>query len=129
MNETTHAKGKGAEDRALAHLRLKGYRLLERNFRAGRGEIDLIVQRGRILVFVEVKARRGKGKGSPLEAVPPAKVRRLSAAAASYLGRHPLEGRTCRFDLVGVGPERNLLGFPKIRHVENAFAAEGNYNV
>ncbi len=126
---SSHQKGKSGEERAAAYLRLKGYSILERNYRVPPGEIDLIAQRGGSLAFVEVKARKGKGKGSPLEAVSPRKVRRLSAAAALYLASHPLKGRTCRFDVLAIGPEKNWLGFEKIRHFEDAFQAEGDFNV
>jgi putative endonuclease len=125
---STHQKGKKAEDRAAIFLRLKGYRVLERNYRVPVGEIDLIVQRGGTLVFVEVKARRGKAQGSPLEAVPPQKVRRISAAAALYLAGRKTRP-PCRFDVLTVGPDKNWLGLPKIRHLENAFSVEEDYNV
>jgi Holliday junction resolvase-like predicted endonuclease len=64
-----------------------------------------------------------------LEAVTPHKVRRLAAAAAIYLTGLPEEERTCRFDVVTLGPEKNLLGLPKVRHFENAFSPEGSFNV
>lgn len=110
-------------------MRLKGYTILERNFRVGQGEIDLVVQRLGVLVFVEVKTRRGKQQGSPLEAVSPFKVRRLSNAAAFYLAQHPGGTGSCRFDVVAIGPEKNWLGMLKIQHFENAFSAVGNFNI
>jgi putative endonuclease len=125
--KSAHTRGRGGETRAAAFLRLKGYGILERNFRAGAGEIDLIVQRGPVLAFVEVKTRGGKG--SPLEAVSPDKVRRLCQAAALYLSSHPLRGRSCRFDVVSVGPDKNWMGQPKIRHFEDAFQAPTGFNV
>ena len=129
MKKSTHSQGKSAEEKAAVFLRLKGYRVLETNYRVPQGEIDLIVARGGVLVFVEVKSRRGKAQGTPLEAVTPHKVKRLSAAAAVYLSSRPEEERNCRFDVVTLGPEKNLLGLPKIRHFENAFLAEGSFNV
>lgn len=126
---STHSKGKSAEEKAALFLRLKGYRVLAANYRVPQGEIDLIVSRGGVLVFVEVKSRRGKGQGTPLEAVTPHKVRRLTAAAAIFLASQHEEERTCRFDVVTLGPEKNLLGLPKIRHFENAFSPEGFFNV
>lgn len=126
---STYQKGKSGEEKAEAYLRLKGYKIIERNYRVGQGEIDLVAQRGGLLVFVEVKTRRGKLQGSPLEAVSPRQVRRLSGAAAFYLAQHPEGPRNCRFDVVTIGPEQNWLGWPKIRHFENAFQAAGNFNV
>ena len=86
---STYQKGKRGEEKAAAYLRLKGYKILEKNYRVGQGEIDLIAQRGNRLVFVEVKTRRGNSQGSPLEAVTPHKVKRLSDAAAFYLAQNP----------------------------------------
>lgn len=125
---STHQKGKKAEGRAAAFLRLKGYRILERNYRVGQGEIDLIAAKGGLLVFVEVKARRGTAQGTPLEAVTSHKVRRLSAAAAHYLASRPPGTASCRFDVITLGPDRDWLGFHKIRHVQNAFSVEGFFN-
>jgi len=125
----TYQKGKKGEEQAAAFLRLKGYKVLERNFRVGLGEIDLVAQRGPVLVFVEVKTRMGKTQGTPLEAVSAHKVRRLSGAAAAYLASHPLKGRTCRFDVLTIGPDKNWLGLPKVRHLENAFSVSENFNI
>jgi putative endonuclease len=126
---STYQKGKRGEEHAAVYLRLKGYKILENNYRVGRGEIDLVACRSKILVFVEVKTRRGKAQGSPLEAVTPYKVKRLSDAAAFYLAQHPLGAKTCRFDVVTIGPEKNWLGLPKIQHFENAFSVSGSFNV
>jgi putative endonuclease len=126
---STHDRGKSGEEKAAVFLRLKGYRVLATNYRVPQGEIDLIVSRGGVLVFVEVKSRRGKAQGTPLEAVTPHKVKRLAAAAAIYLSTQPEEQRACRFDVVTLGPEKNLLGLPKIRHFENAFSPDGYFNV
>ena len=126
---STHDRGKNAEAMAAFFLRLKGYRILETNYRVPQGEIDLVARKGGMLVFVEVKSRRGKAQGTPLEAVTPHKVRRLAAAASVYLSTLPEEERTCRFDVMTLGPEKNPLGLPKIRHFVNAFSPEGYFNV
>ncbi len=126
----TYQRGVAGEARAANYLRLRGYRILERNWRVPVGEIDLIVRRGRALVFVEVKLRRSRGKGSPLEAVHAGKIRRISAAAACYLTRGlPAGVKECRFDVLGVGPEQNLLGQLKVEHIRDAFEASGNFNI
>src|SRR5581483_10715926 len=106
----SHQKGKKAEQRAALFLRLKGYRILKRNFRVPQGEIDLIAFKKETLVFVEVKSRKTLTQGAPLEAVSPHKVRRLSAAAAVYLAGTPAPFTACRFDVVTLGPEANWLG-------------------
>ncbi len=125
---STHQKGKKAEESAAVFLRLKGYRILEKNYRVPQGEIDLVARKGEILVFVEVKSRRSGKQGSGLEAVSPRKVERLSAAAAAYLAIHARKGISCRFDVITLGPEKNWIGFPKICHIQNAFPAVGDFN-
>jgi putative endonuclease len=74
---------------ALRHYRLRGYRLLDANARAGRYELDLVLRRGRRVVVVEVKEKAGDGFGDPLEMIDEEKVRRVYAAAQSWLGARP----------------------------------------
>ena len=77
------------ERRALWHYRLRGYRVLGTNVKAGRNELDLIVRRGRNLTFVEVKQRRGAGFGGAVGAVDAEKRRRVRRAAQVWLSRNP----------------------------------------
>jgi len=126
---STHTEGKKGENQAAIFLRLKGYKILVQNFRVPQGEIDIVAQQGETLIFVEVKTRRTKAQGTPLEAVSPHKVRRLSAAAACYLAQFKDAIHSSRFDVVTLGPEKNFLGLLKVRHVKDAFSAEGNFNV
>jgi len=126
---SSYQKGQKGENRAAAYLRLRGYHILERNYRVPQGEIDLIVRKGDALVFVEVKARKDNSHGTALEAVSPIKVQRVSAAAAIYLSGYTDSYTSCRFDVVTIGPEKNLLGFFKVRHFESAFFASGVFNV
>lgn len=77
------------ERRALWHYRLRGYRILGTNVRAGRYELDLIVRRGRTLLFVEVKQRDGSGFGGALGAVDAEKRRRVHRAAQTWLIHNP----------------------------------------
>jgi putative endonuclease len=77
------------ERRALWHYRLRGYRIIGTNVRAGRNELDLIVRRGSKLTFVEVKQRRGAGFGGAVGAVDAEKRRRVSRAAQVWLSRNP----------------------------------------
>jgi putative endonuclease len=77
------------ERRALWHYRLRGYRILGTNVRAGRNELDLIVRRGRDLTFVEVKERAGTGFGGAVGAVDREKRRRVRQAARIWLSRNP----------------------------------------
>ena len=84
--------GEAAERRAAWHYRLRGYRIMGRNVRAGGNELDLVVRRGRRLVFCEVKQKSGDGYGDPLEMVDAEKQRRLRRAASAWLARHPESG-------------------------------------
>ncbi len=92
-----------AERRARNHFRLRGYRILATNVWAGGNELDLIARRGRRLVFVEVKSKRGERFGDPFEMVDEEKQRRLRRAAEAWLASHPeCRGLECSFDVVAV---------------------------
>ena len=97
--------GRRAELRARLHYVLRGYRLLAWNTRPGGVEVDLIARRGRVVVFVEVKAKLGERYGDPAEMVGAAKQERLRRAAEAWLAEHP-ETAECdvRFDVVAVTP-------------------------
>jgi putative endonuclease len=125
----SYQKGQKGERRAAAYLRLRGYQVLERNYRVPQGEIDLIAKKGETLAFVEVKARKDDSHGMPIEAVSAQKVKRVSAAAAVYLATFNGTYNTCRFDIIAVGPDKNFLGFLKVHHFTNAFSVEGIFNV
>jgi putative endonuclease len=86
---STTERGRAAERRAAWHYRLRGYRILGRNVRAGGVELDLIVRRGRRLVFVEVKHKSGPAYGDPLEMVDERKRERLRRGIAAWLHSYP----------------------------------------
>lgn len=95
-------RGRAGEEAAAQVLIARGYRVLARNVRLGRGELDLVCEHDGEVVFVEVKARRGAGYGTPAEAVTAHKQRALLALAARYLGRRGRADAACRFDVVEV---------------------------
>ncbi|MCD6337950.1 MAG: YraN family protein [Verrucomicrobia bacterium] len=108
------------EKAALRALRRKGLRLLARNFRSPRGEIDLIMREGDALVFVEVKTRSSEEWSRPAAAVDSGKKRRIAMAAMDYLkalGRPPA---ILRFDIVEVLAENGKV--TQIRHLPDAFS-------
>lgn len=110
-----NATGAWAERRARLHYLLRGYRMLEANSRPGGVEVDLVVRRGRVVVFCEVKAKLGERYGSPLEMVGKEKRRRLRRAAEAWLAAHPeAAGWEVRFDVVAVTPRG-------VRRLANAF--------
>ncbi len=97
--------GQEGEEIAVAFLEKRGYRLVARNVRTTRGEIDAIAYDGEVLVFVEVKARSRRAKEQPFSAAASAvdhrKQMRLTRAAMEYLARTETTA-TCRFDVVVV---------------------------
>ena len=111
----TRALGTRAERRAAWYYRLRGYRLLAANARAGGNELDLVVRRGRRLVFVEVKQKSGEAFGAPAEMVTEEKQRRIRRAARAWLSAHPdLDELEVDFDVLTVssrGIERLELMF------------------
>jgi putative endonuclease len=95
--------GFSAERRALWWYRLRGWQILGENVWVGGNELDLIVRRGRALRFVEVKEKRGRRFGDPLEMVTAEKRRRLRRAAESWLDSRPELARlSIGFDVIAV---------------------------
>jgi putative endonuclease len=93
--------GARAERLAAWLYRLRGYRVLARNAWVGGYELDLVVRRGRTLVFCEVKSKSGERHGDPLEMVTAEKQRRLVQAAETWLAAHPKHADCeLRFDIV-----------------------------
>jgi putative endonuclease len=98
-----HRPGKRAERRAARWYRLRGYRVLAENVWIGGYELDLVVRRGRRLVFCEVKEKTGDAFGDPLDMVTAEKQRRLRRAAGAWLAAHPeTAGLAVSFDVVAV---------------------------
>jgi putative endonuclease len=104
---------------AALYLQLMGCTILERNFRFGRCEIDLIVRDGPCVAFVEVKTRRSSSFGEARGAVGPGKMRNVRSAARGYLLEAPpgSRGSEYRFDLVAIDcdPREGVL---TLRHLK-----------
>ena len=112
-------------------LRAKGWKILQRRYRSGHRDIDLIAQRENLVAFVEVKARMGADFGDPVEAVNWKKRNELVRSAVTWIDRHGRPGEVYRFDVVGVLVSSRLgAGEPgervRVRHVENAFLVQGS---
>ena len=112
-------RGLAGELMAKRFLEAAGYRTLAHRFRIGRIEVDLIVRKGTVVAFVEVKTRRSAAFGSPLEAVTWAKQREIEKVAQGWMDRHGSPTDEFRFDVIGV--TLTGAGRPKIQHVEDAF--------
>ncbi len=119
MSDHRQKLGRWGEQLAAQYLESHGYKVLERNWRCRRGEIDLVAKEGDVLVFVEVKTRRGRDYGTPEEALTRYKVKRLLELGQRYILEHDLEDVEWRVDLVAVELDQQgkLLRF---EHVPNA---------
>ena len=112
-------RGRIGEQAAADLLRERGYRLLDRNVRYTWGELDLVVEDGQTIVFVEVRARTSNSLGSPMESVTRAKQQRLVLAAQEYLQRNGLEQRPWRIDIIGIHlAAKNRVA--SMEHLQNA---------
>jgi putative endonuclease len=103
------ARGAFGEALAAVHYERRGYRVLDRNWRTSTGELDLVLGRGSLYVFSEVKARRTDAFGPPAAAVGPAKQGRIRLLALEWLRAHGRRGDV-RFDVVSiVGAEVEII--------------------
>ena len=93
--------GKEGEDLAVRHLKKKGYRIIERNYKNPLGEIDIIAYESGSVVFIEVKTRSTDEFGMPVEAVHRKKQEKMKQVALMYLKRFKTE-MPARFDVVSV---------------------------
>lgn len=120
---STLRKGKRGENVAARLLEDSGYAIWERNYKIRGGEIDLIVNKGTQIVFVEVKARTTQEYGSPLESITLKKKSSVIRAAERYLyDRDLLHGWDIRYDVVSVFTPKGAA--PQTEHIEDAFRVE-----
>lgn len=113
----SHSLGKRGENIALNHLLSKGYSILERNWTAGRKEIDIIAEDDRNIVFVEVKTRTIDFQLHPREAVSVPKQRNMIYAAQTYIERR-MPGKDARFDIISVVVNGRSF---QVEHIQDAF--------
>jgi putative endonuclease len=116
--------GQRGEEIAARFLRRRGVTIVERNLRSRLGEIDLVGRDGSVVVFVEVKARRGVAPDPPQGAVDARKRMRLARLARGYVASRRLGNQRCRFDVVAV-----TLGEAgddaRVEHFRGAFRVDG----
>ena len=114
--------GAAGEEAAARHLVAQGYRVVAKNHRCRRGEVDLVVEKGEVLAFVEVRTRSSALFGGPAASVGFHKQRRVIAAARDFLAHWRGPERAVRFDVVAIapGPEGEELS-----HLPGAFDAQG----
>jgi putative endonuclease len=118
MSAERQVFGETGERIAERWLKRHGWRIMQRRFRSGHRDIDLIAEKDGTVAFVEVKARRATLFGDPVEAVNWRKRRELTRSAQVWISRHGRSGDAYRFDVIGV-----LIcdDGARVRHVENAF--------
>lgn len=112
--------GKTAEEVAATHLQKSGYKILARNFRFQKAEIDIIAEKDNLIVIVEVKARSTDAFMLPQEAVTKTKIK-LLVSAANHFMEESSRDQEVRFDIISVLPdkEKNMI----INHITEAFEA------
>ena len=119
MSDTRRTLGQHGETLAAQRLQSFGYLLRERNWRCPVGELDLVAEKDGVLVFVEVRTRRGDRFGTPEESITPTKRAKLLEVAQTYLEAHAEEDRNWRIDVVAVeiGPRGEVI---RLDIIENA---------
>ena len=119
--ESRTRTGDLGEDCAVQQLVSMGYRILARNWRGTRGEVDVIAQDGDLAVAVEVKSRNGCGTDlDPAHWMPSLdQQRRIVASLHAFLARHPRRLQGCRFDVILVRAEGSAARV--VNHLKNAF--------
>ncbi|OFY61887.1 MAG: hypothetical protein A2V64_06460 [Bacteroidetes bacterium RBG_13_43_22] len=113
----SHALGKRGEDAAAGHLKKSGYRILRRNWKAGKLEIDIIAENNDFIVFAEVKTRSEDFKEDPRGAINREKQRSIILAADNYVRWNNID-KESRFDVIIVIMKDDV---PQIDHIEGAF--------
>ena len=116
---SAHDFGRACERLAADHLVRAGWRIVERNYRFGHREIDLIVRRGDVVAFVEIKGRRSQEFGHPLEAITRRKRREIERVARQWIARNDEAGVAYRFDAVGV--VMGGQGMVRVEHAPDAW--------
>ncbi len=111
--------GEIGEKAALKYLKKQGFKVLEKNYRALRGEIDIIAREENTLVFVEVKTNSASNAVPPELRVNIAKQKQIGKIASAFIREYELYDIDCRFDVVGITLSED--GSPEISHIRDAF--------
>lgn len=123
-SSTGNPDGAAWERAARRELERAGLRLRAANVRYPFGELDLVMDHGEVLVFVEVRYRKGNGFGGGAASVDARKRARLARAASAYLAATPiLARRACRFDVVSIGGDAAA---PRFDWIRDAFTLDGS---
>lgn len=113
---TTTQTGRKAEAAARAYLEMRGFTILEQNWRRPRCEIDIVARKNGVIHVIEVKYRFSDAQGSGLDAITPSKVKQMRRAAWSWVDEHKWRGEYVLSAVELAGPKFTVLSF-----VENVF--------
>lgn len=117
MSSSTNSIGKSGESSASTHLIKMGFKIIERNWRWRRKEIDIIAEYQEYIVFVEVKTRENNSFGNPEDFVSRKQQRHIIAAADAYITEKDID-KEARFDIIAI---TNNFGKEEILHIPDAF--------
>ncbi len=117
--------GQRGEMAAWKYLADRGYKIIEKNYRAPMGEMDVIAEKAGRFIFVEIKTRRGQNFGLPQEAVGLTKQKKLAQIASFYLKKQKKENARVSFEVLAV--LWNEEGVHKYTLIENAFELQGEF--
>lgn len=121
MSKNSKEFGNEGEDIAAELLSKKKYEIIERNYRYGKGEIDIIAKdpKNGYLVFVEVKCRKNLEFGEPEYAITKNKINQIKKIASAYLYEKEIREIDCRFDVIAILFRQKIK--PVVNHYQNAF--------
>lgn len=117
MKFSTRQKGDEGEELAVKYLNQIGYKIVERNYRFGKGEIDIIAEDNSILVFVEVKSRKSLERGLPENSLSRGKINQLKKIAECYLHEKKIDNHDCRIDALTILFNQSVK--PILNHYKN----------
>ncbi len=112
-----HVTGKEGEQIAVEFLKYLGYEIIEQNFQARQGEIDIIAKDKEEYVFVEVKTRTNKNYGEPIDAIDRRKMQHIKRTISYYLYLKKLENKFVRIDVIEIYEHSNNI---QIHHIKQA---------
>lgn len=108
---TSTSTGQKAEEAAKVYLEMRGYKIVEQNYKRSRCEIDIVAQKGEVIYFVEVKYRRTDNAGSGLEYITNSKLRQMQFAADTWVEEYKWHGNYQLSAIEVAGKEYVILSF------------------
>jgi putative endonuclease len=121
---STRDVGSEGEQKAVDYLKKLKFKIIERNLATNFGEIDIVAEENKTIVFIEVKLRNNSMFGAPAEAVGARKQGKIIRSALEYVKRERIIGKNMRFDVLAIGPEPG-----KIELIRDAFQSKGGFTV